>query len=70
MDKLGQEPAFSTSALLSGGEDIYEAGITKRFYAATQILAGFASQGHTGGAPHKVSIAYKWADELLKQEND
>jgi len=30
MKKLGQEPAFAVSAALSGGEDIYEAGMSKR----------------------------------------
>lgn len=63
--KLEQEPAFPFSNM---GSTVM--GMDKRFYAATQILSGFASGGHTGGAPHKVSTAYKWADELLKQEND
>jgi len=36
-EKLGNEPAFATSALLSGSEDIYQSGMSKRFYAACEI---------------------------------
>ena len=39
-DKLGQEPAFATSAALSANEDIYQSGMSKRFYAACAAMQG------------------------------
>ena len=42
--KLGQEPAFATSALLSGNESVYQSGMSTRLY-----LAGMAMQGILAG---------------------
>ena len=70
--KLGQEPAFATSALLSGSEDVYQSGMSKRFYAAC-----CAMQGLSGMSMYKGDIDNEWitktafnmADKLLQQEN-
>lgn len=70
--KLGQEPAFATSALLSAGEDVYQSGMSKRFYAACCAMQGIASAQTTRSDTDNEWItktAFNMADELLKQEN-
>lgn len=81
--KLGQEPAFATSADL-GGEAIYQEGMSKRFYAACTAMQGILSNPNTahqiqdtfGGqvsvekSYHAVVVsAFSVADALLEQEN-
>lgn len=70
MDKLGKEPAFATSAQLDG-EAIYEAGMSKRFYAACAAMQGLCANKIYGGNYLPIVVvekAYKYADELLRQE--
>ena len=68
--KLGQEPAFATSADL-GGEAIYQEGMSKRFYAACAAMQGLLSNSQNLEIQNTevVNKAYAIADELLKQEN-
>ena len=67
-NKLGQEPAFPTSAQLDG-ESIYQAGMSKRFYAACCAMQGLISHyGLSYSENHSVE-AFKLADNLLEQEN-
>lgn len=70
--KLGNEPAFATSALLSGSEDIYQAGISKRFYAACFAMQGILASPNADVQllydNQKAEYAFVMADELLKQE--
>ena len=75
-DKLGQEPAFATSAALSANEDLYQSGMSKRFYAACAAMQGFIAMGSTNPndirKPDYKNIiieSYAFADELLKREN-
>ena len=81
MKKLGQEPAFATSALLSGDESIYQAGMSIRLYIATEAMKaiithnGFYWQGdypleNLGGVlpEHAAQLAFQYADALLKEE--
>lgn len=71
-EKLGNEPAFATSAILSGSEDIYQSGISKRFYAACSAMNGIMSSNECGigHIPKEVAEwAYSIADEMLRQEN-
>ena len=60
-------PAFPVAAAFRD-ETIYEAGMSKRFYAATAIIASMASHGIMN-REQCVTQAYNIADELLKQEN-
>ena len=67
--KLGQEPAFATSANLDR-ESIYQEGMSKRFYAACMLLPSFiGSQHEDSQIEHRVNNCYRYVDELLKQEN-
>lgn len=68
--KLGQEPAFATSALLSGVEYIYQSGMSKRFYAACFAMQGLISRKYDTSSDPKPLIekSFEYADELLKQE--
>ena len=72
MEKLGQEPAFATSSQLEG-EAIYEAGMSKRFYAACAAMQGLIAgcDVNAGGFDAKWTAKAAWnmADELLKEEN-
>ncbi len=47
--------------------------VSKRYRTALQILGGFAANPSTSDdgvdLPKLVGSAYKWADELIKQEN-
>lgn len=75
--KLGQEPAFATSADLCG-EAVYQEGMSKRFYAACAAMQGLLSNSFVNTALSQnpevqntevVNKAYAIADELLKREN-
>ena len=83
--KLGQEPAFATSANLDR-EPIYQEGISKRFYAACAAMQGLYSMASNPDmyrsfekwansekcntiSEYIVKQSYIAADELLKQEN-
>lgn len=72
--KLGQEPAFACAN--NGG---CNEGMSKRFYAATKILCALISNAdrhsqdgdcEVWNYEHLTQIAFKAADELLKQENE
>ena len=78
-DKLGQEPAFATSALLGAGEAVFQEGMSKRFYAACVIIRGLLANPHIGSTlkgtiqetdSALVATVYRLADELLKQESE
>jgi len=78
----GSEPAFATSAQLSRNEDVFQEGMSKRFYAACAAMQGILanqnlSQNLTKGITNTkdanaaiINHAYALADELLKQENE
>ena len=83
--KLGQEPAFATSADLCG-EAVYQEGMSKRFYAACAAMRGLYSMASNPDmyktfeewaksekcntiSEYIVKQSYIAADELLKQEN-
>ena len=70
--KLGQEPAFATSAF-GNGESVCEVGMSKRLYIATSIAQGLCGNSNHGVNTNKAyefaKICYRLADELLKQEN-
>ena len=78
--KLGQEPAFPITEEQMDRIEKYPhmsemAGMSKRFYAACAAMQGILSNGNinpNGIMPIevKVKLAYEYADELLKQEND
>ena len=61
-EKLGQEAAFPMYQV--------EGGMSKRFYAACAAMQGFISSGYEGSADVIAEMAYRVADELLKQENE
>ena len=74
--KLGQEPAFATSADL-GGEAIYQEGMSKRFYAACAAMHCVPppKYNYTGTTESDESFdlwatkCYILADKLLEYEN-
>ena len=71
--KLGQEPAFATSADLCG-EAVYQEGMSKRFYAACAAMQGLLSSSDLNNLQYSFEkvipkLAFMYADELLKQEN-
>ena len=73
--KLGQEPAFAQTMLTSQEldqlkEGLLQFGMSKRFYAACAAMQGFISSGYEGSADVIAEMAYLFADELLKQENE
>lgn len=68
--KLGQEPAFTGA---EGYGDFNRNGISKRLYIATTALQGLLSGNELSRTGKKtvpiiVQHAYKYADEMLKQE--
>ena len=76
-EKLGQEPAFPPSKEMQ--ETIgngWHLGMSKRFYAACAAMNGILSNenvlnGKTSNGPSGYArLAYRCADELLKQENE
>jgi hypothetical protein len=83
--KLGQEPAFAALSIdKSVRQDEQNTehyvngnnGMSKRFYAACAAMQGILSNanvlnGQTANGPSGfVRLAYRCADELLKQENE
>lgn len=74
-NKLGQEPVFPATTdhmidqLVKNNQS--PEGISKRLYIATKIVAAKVSKGNFPPA-HKFTVedAYRYADELLKQENE
>ena len=77
--KLKQDPAFATSACLFANEDVFQEGMSKRFYAACAAMQGMLTnkgaywQGYSenlnGYLPEELAkLSYEFADELLKQE--
>lgn len=79
-EKLGQEPAFPRpigeyKTVGDGKWSPAQKGMDKRFYAACAAMQGILSNGLAN--PDKpirtitiIESAYKFADELLKQENE
>jgi hypothetical protein len=62
-EKLGQEPAFAKQ---------YQAGMSKRFYAACAAMQGMISNVGSYGTDSDIELirlSYRFADELLKQED-
>lgn len=80
-EKLGQEPAFPVESKEYGNVGINEIGMSKRFYAACAamqgILAGSVMDSVINISDAKdiprdtviATMAYEFADELLKQES-
>ena len=71
-EKLGNEPAFATSELLSGSECVYQLGMSKRFLAACYAMNGIMASSECGISykPQMVAeLAYSIADEMLREEN-
>ena len=79
-NKLGQEPAFPSGEI---DMETFEPtkdhlGMSKRFYAACKAMQGLCSSEQIGitaeqatkRVPRVVKLAYVYADELLKQEED
>ena len=78
-EKFGQEPAFATSALLSGSECVYQLGMSKRFLAACAAMQGILANeemrlnitiDQSKGGFSLAKYAFEYADQLLKQENN
>lgn len=77
-EKLGQENAFPQIAEPYGHAPVYELGMSKRFYAATQVFCALISNAdrhsqegdcQSWNYRHLSEIAFSATDELLKQEN-
>lgn len=74
--KLGQEPAFpiSSEAMKNRPPEHIGVGMDKRFYAACAAMQGqIANRGlslELNRLSRDVEYAYRYADELLKQENE
>lgn len=69
MDKLGQEPAFSCVTGDTSNGYLQE-GMSKRFYAACAAMQGILSNPTIIPSDKLAEYSFKYADELLKQEND
>jgi hypothetical protein len=74
--KIGQDPAFPPTREmqeLSPTCQGYHVGMNKRFYAACAAMQGLIASGHKDlndeWYARTIFMAYKFADELLKQEN-
>lgn len=75
--KLGMNPAFPSNGLCNS-RDIYQEGMTARFYAACAITQGMLAHprrykcrhidSHLSWKEGMVKEAYELADELLNQE--
>lgn len=80
-EKLGQEAAFANSGFMATADKekytLPSKGMSKRFYAACAAMHGILSanpeylQGNVDMPVPYIAAeeAYKYADELLKQEN-
>ena len=64
--KLGSEQAFP----MTDGMSNWENGMSKRLYLASTVLQGILSNKEASpvNIGSNVECAYKYADELLKQE--
>lgn len=84
-EKLGQEPAFATQHAIADANNpafkLGKSGMSKRFYAACAAMQGMIANPHivrpdprSGTLSDQyrsfISVAYEYADELLKQENE
>lgn len=71
-EKLGQGPAFPVIFEYPSGKIHASEGMTKRFFAATITMQGLIPLiiEHEYSYIEVVMMAYKLADELLKQENE
>lgn len=66
--KLGQEPAFP----VLDDVGVASEGMSKRLYIATAAMQGMLASGRVstdGSITWVTHMSYKYADELLKQEN-
>ena len=68
--KLGQESAFPTNYI-----DSRNAGMSKRFYAACAAMKGILASSDLNNLQYSFEqvipkLAFMYADELLKQENE
>lgn len=72
-EKLGQQPAFATSAF-GDGEGVYDPGMSTRLYIATMAMQGMLSNPNRelryDNVENFIKNCYEYADELLKQENE
>lgn len=69
--KLGQESAFPTDVRDSGALFNKECtGMSKRFYAACAAMQGLLSNPTIIPSDKLAEYSFKYADELLKQENE
>jgi hypothetical protein len=79
--KLGQEPAYPNTETYNPNNMecncTFQIGMSKRLAIASKIAAGLASNEIglslariSERVPKNVKIAYEYADELLRQEND
>jgi len=74
-ERLGKEPAFASACANNESHHI-ETGMSKRFYAACAAMTGILSNENvlngktSNGTSGYVRLAYRCADELLKQENE
>ena len=74
MKRLGQEPAFPKDSFTNQ----YQIGMSRRFYAACAAMQGIlaANPKNTWGnsetpvPTYVAELAYEFADELLKQEDN
>lgn len=73
----GADPAFpsatdlQTETMLNNSHD--PSGISKRYYTACIAMQGLITNcpmGNLHNSTQGVQLAYQWADELLKQENE
>jgi len=75
-NKLGQEPAFPETHDNTDVNRFVIPGMSKRFYAACAAMQGLCSTELLGITVQRASVrcqevvalAYKYADELIKQE--
>ena len=77
-EKLGQEPAFPLEGTLvdkCGVINFNPFGMSKRFYAACAAMQGMLAGSTVELSPEDldekfiIEESYRFADELLKQEN-
>jgi hypothetical protein len=65
-NKLGNESAYP----LQYGAYGHHLGISKRFYAACAAMQGLLASDNELSGSGLINVAYEYADELLKQENE
>jgi len=78
-EKLGQEPAFPCEEIDEKNSKrgnqikVLKGGISKRFYAACMAMQGIIAATRQDDiyptAENISELSYKYADEMLKQEN-